>query len=365
MTFDPYKTLHQELERAISEYGIESAEASEADKSLWETAGPQGVPHIGTCTAGTGRVNWSKNCSCSLAPAIHAHFEYGKNIKAILLKPKFDIGRAWLTATDGNKFEQIARALTPTCVRSIRFHKSLSGSASQKGSVLLAPCPKTRRALHIYLHECAHFVMHHPVHDLYNQVGRSRNRKGWEYEPGHPKYIWEYQVAMWAQKAMRKYGVTVPKERTAHAKAYVKRRLDQAVRAGLREIDPEIARWCGWKGWSQGKFTRRKADAPEFVPVPEVQLHNLVNRPTSSNEAVISVMKTPTSGAEEAATMSIPSGYGRQDVAVDDRGPVSLGVDGASGHAFSLDQSSVAILSEREVETTDQRTGVGRGQADI
>lgn len=365
MTFDPYKTLHQVLERAISEFGIESAEASEADKSLWETVGPQGVPHIGTCTAGTGRVNWSKNCSCSLAPAIHAHFEYRKSIKAILLKPKFDIGRAWLTATDGNKFEQIARALTPTSVRSIRFHKSLSGSASQKGSVLLAPCPKTRRALHIYLHECAHFVMHHPVQNLYNQVGRSRNRKGWEYEPGHPKYIWEYQVAKWAQEAMRKYGVTVPKERTAHAKAYVKRRLDQAVRAGLREIDPEIAKWCGWNGWTQGKFVRRKADAPQFVPVPEVQLPDPMRVPASSKEALISVIKTPTSDATQATTMGIRTECGPQQVAIDDRGSSPPCIDGAFGRPSSIIDQSEAIPSERLVETTARRSGVGSGQADL
>lgn len=365
MTFDPYKTLHMELDRAIVEYGIHSLEAKEADKSLWETLRLRNAPHIGSCSGGTGKSDWCKNCSCSRAPAIYAHFEYTRGLRVVTKDRRKQEGQGWITADDGNDYERLARALTPVNVCSICFRNNLSGSATSADGTLQAPRPKTRKALYVYLHECAHFVLHNPVHAIINSEGRKRKRRSWEYEPGHPKYIWEYQAEMWAHEAMRKYGVTVSKEITAEAKAYVRRRLNEAVRGGLLEIDPEISRWCGWNGWRQGKFVRRKADAPQFVPVPEVQLHDLGKRPNSSKETLISVMKTPVSGADEAATMSIPSGCGRQPLAGVECGSISGGIDDASSHALSLYQSSVAIPSERGVETTVPRSGVGSGQADI
>ena len=56
---------------------------------------------------------------------------------------------------------KVALENTPSNVRCVRIRKDLSGLAETSGpdaGLLCAPRPITRRALYVYLHECAHFV---------------------------------------------------------------------------------------------------------------------------------------------------------------------------------------------------------------
>ena len=90
---------------------------------------------------------------------------------------------------------------TPSNVRCVRIRKDLSGLAETSGpdaGLLCAPRPITRRALYVYLHECAHFVLHAGDND-----GK------------HPCYVEEYEAEQWAHKVMRVAGIPVPRAEPA------------------------------------------------------------------------------------------------------------------------------------------------------
>jgi hypothetical protein len=55
---------------------------------------------------------------------------------------------------------QAALTNTPAAVRVVRIRKTLSGRAYSAAEIA-APRPVTRRALHIFLHECAHVALGH------------------------------------------------------------------------------------------------------------------------------------------------------------------------------------------------------------
>jgi len=283
MNNDYYDMLRLNLERAIREFGVASLEATKAYKDLSYLVIGGGAYHVSRCRGRISQRNWDRNCTCSLAPAIQAYFDYQDELKAIPLAPKFQEGRDWFTADDGNDFERLARALTPENVRAIRFRKKLSGRASWKAGAIEVPRPKTCDSCYVYLHECAHILIHSPVRLRLDQDGRNRKSKGWEYEPEHPRYVWEYQAEQWAHQALPKYGFPVSLKMMNSAKQYVLELLKEAVAGGLREIDPDIAKWCGWKGWKEDKFIRRKADAPEFVPVPDVLVGKRANKENQQN----------------------------------------------------------------------------------
>lgn len=86
-----------------------------------------------------------------------------------------------------------------------------------------APRPFTRRALYVFLHECAHIVLHH--------VNRTEHRKlkSWEREQ---------QAEDWARDRMRAHGIAVPHESRRSGREYVARkrefgrRISQARKAG-------------------------------------------------------------------------------------------------------------------------------------
>jgi hypothetical protein len=81
---------------------------------------------------------------------------------------------------------KVALENTPDNVRCVRIRRDLSGLAETSGpdaGLLCAPRPITRRALYVYLHECAHFVLHAGDND-----GK------------HPCYQEEYEAEQWAHK---------------------------------------------------------------------------------------------------------------------------------------------------------------------
>ena len=91
---------------------------------------------------------------------------------------------------------------------------------------IAVPPPTTRRRLYIWAHECAHVALNH--------VGKK------------PKHRQEYEAERWAQDALRRHGVPVPKKSTEQGKKYVRWKISQAVRRGAKHIDKEAAKWSGW-----------------------------------------------------------------------------------------------------------------------
>jgi hypothetical protein len=126
-----------------------------------------------------------------------------------------------------------ALANTPPNVRRIRIRKDLSGFAcvdpkfSNYGT-LCAPRPITRKALHIFLHECAHFALHTKI------KGRARKHR----------YIEEYEAERWASARMREAGIAVPRAITKRAKSHVRRQIEQAG-PNLKALDARAAKYAG------------------------------------------------------------------------------------------------------------------------
>ncbi len=107
------------------------------------------------------------------------------------------------------------------------FRSSLTGRCWRGKKHISAPKPVTRRALHVWLHECHHGM------NAYSKF---------------PSYYAEYQCEMFATRIMGADGIKVHEKSIANAKHYVFKRLEHAVRQGMvtEKISPEIARWCGW-----------------------------------------------------------------------------------------------------------------------
>jgi hypothetical protein len=121
---------------------------------------------------------------------------------------------------------KVALENTPSNVRCVRIRKDLSGLAETSGpdaGLLCAPRPITRRALYVYLHECAHFVLH---------AGDKHGER--------PRYVEEYEAEQWAHKAMRVAGIPVPRAETRQAKENISYLLRRVKRKKGRRIDPRL-----------------------------------------------------------------------------------------------------------------------------
>lgn len=105
----------------------------------------------------------------------------------------------------------------------VAYRKSLSGNCS--ATHINAPKPVTRKALYIFLHECAHAHLHWP----------QRNKT---------RHVEEMEAEKWAHAKMRENGVPVPRAMTKRAKAYVRRKIRQAIMRGAKRIDPEAIRFA-------------------------------------------------------------------------------------------------------------------------
>jgi hypothetical protein len=106
-----------------------------------------------------------------------------------------------------------------------KFRKALSGRAFLDSKRIEAAKPVTRKALYIWLHECAHAHLH---------VG---SRK--------PRHVEEMEAEKWAHEKMREHGVPVPKAMTKRAKRYVARKIEQAHVRGAKRIDPAAQAFVG------------------------------------------------------------------------------------------------------------------------
>jgi hypothetical protein len=116
------------------------------------------------------------------------------------------------------RYEAIGMRYLPKGWTVKKYRKNLSGVCRVGKKEIEAPRPLTRKSLYIFLHECAHAILH--ADDF---------RK---------KHVQEFEAEKWAHDIMRKEGVPVPRVMTTRAKADVKRKIRQA---GPRaNIDPRV-----------------------------------------------------------------------------------------------------------------------------
>lgn len=120
------------------------------------------------------------------------------------------------------RFTAIAMKYVPPGY-TVEYRKSLSGRCGP--TRIIAPRPITRKALYIFLHECAHAHLHWP----------QRNKT---------RHVEEMEAEKWAHEKMRENGVAVPRVMTKRAKQYVRRKIRQALARGAKRIDPEARRFA-------------------------------------------------------------------------------------------------------------------------
>lgn len=99
------------------------------------------------------------------------------------------------------------------------FRKALSGRAFMTRRHVDGPKPVTRKALYIWLHECAHAHLH-------SGTGK------------RTRHVEEMEAEQWAHAKMREHGIAVPRAMTSRAKDYVARKIRQAEKRGAKRIDP-------------------------------------------------------------------------------------------------------------------------------
>jgi hypothetical protein len=129
------------------------------------------------------------------------------------------------------RFEAIASRHLPPGYSVVRYRKNLSGYCDHKNKVIVSPRPRTRKALYIFLHECAHAHLH-----------RNGNR-------GRvPRHVEELEAEQWAHARMREAGIRVPRAMTKRAKRYVARKIKQAIARGAKHIDPQARRYVRISG---------------------------------------------------------------------------------------------------------------------
>lgn len=128
-----------------------------------------------------------------------------------------------LRKASAEKFMAIAERHKPEGY-TFEYRKSLSGMHYGKSKLIKAPRPVTRKALYIFLHECAHA-----------HLGHAHNGN-------FPRHVEEMQAEKWAHEKMREAGVSVHRSMTTRAKAYVARKIRQAGKRA--RIDPEARRYA-------------------------------------------------------------------------------------------------------------------------
>jgi hypothetical protein len=126
------------------------------------------------------------------------------------------------------KFEAIALAHLPPGWLVPRYRKNLSGRCCHQSKTITAPRPRTRKALYIFLHECAHAHLHD------DSAGKRK-----------PVHVKELEAEQWAHQKMREAGVPVPRSMTQRAKRYVARKIKRALVHGAKWIDPAAEQFAG------------------------------------------------------------------------------------------------------------------------
>jgi hypothetical protein len=106
----------------------------------------------------------------------------------------------------------------------IEYHKSLSGRCFLAEKKIQAPRPVTRKALYIFLHECAHAHLHQ--------------------DAIRERHVEELEAERWAHERMREHGIAVPRSQSQGAKQNVARQIRRDLADGARRIDPQARRYA-------------------------------------------------------------------------------------------------------------------------
>lgn len=146
---------------------------------------------------------------------------------------------------------QAALTNTPAAVRVVRIRKTLSGRAYSTAEIAV-PRPVTRRALHIFLHECAHVALGHVKAAKTPEFGPTLPHSGSGLvqaasEPRSrrkPRHVEEFEAEQWAFARMREAGIPISRKSLTRAKNYVAYKIRQARRRGAKAIDHEAQQWA-------------------------------------------------------------------------------------------------------------------------
>ena len=120
----------------------------------------------------------------------------------------------------------------------IPAHATVRNDGSKE---MYVPFPKSREALFIFLHECAHHHLGH-LKDGYNE----------------PTWLMEYEAEKWAMETMRSEGLHVPRSMIAEAKRYVAECADHDATKG-REEPPAAVR-----NWMYRRFKKKPKPCPNY-----------------------------------------------------------------------------------------------------
>ena len=118
-------------------------------------------------------------------------------------------------------FAAVAKRHTPKGW-TVKYRESLTGRCFYRTETIATPPPTTARRLQIFLHECAHAVLHGP------RSGKPRHREEYEAEMKSFQWMWESEI-------------DIPQECIDRAKKYVGWKIKQAIKRGAKHIDPEAS----------------------------------------------------------------------------------------------------------------------------
>jgi hypothetical protein len=117
---------------------------------------------------------------------------------------------------------------TPKSVQVICIRKGLNGKSEPHLRRLQVPRPDTRVALQIFLHECAHYLLHRNYPNITK-----------------PFYLKEWEAESWSINRMRECNIPVPREALRIARRNVARRIMQSGILVLeQQIDLRAARFA-------------------------------------------------------------------------------------------------------------------------
>lgn len=143
-------------------------------------------------------------------------------------------------------------------------HKALSGRAYHGTRMIKTPWPtSTRSRCYIAAHEIGHIVLGHT--DKFCPI---------------PSWAKEFECELFAHSLLRSEGIEVPADMTARAKAYVWRKVQQALRAGAKSLDPSIVNWASETGYRALKSMRPDLFAvggKRYFAAAKVRVRNAVS----------------------------------------------------------------------------------------
>jgi hypothetical protein len=120
------------------------------------------------------------------------------------------------------RLAKIAQVNTPLGVR-VKYMPASESSpmANYAAAEMIVPRPDSIENLLVYLHECAHFVLH-------------RN------DETTPVYLKEFQAETWARDKIRRAGITLPDELLLGCRRRAANDIRCALKNGIQSLDSSV-----------------------------------------------------------------------------------------------------------------------------